>query len=480
MAIENARLFEEAHRKQDCLAASTEITRQLLSSEGDEPLHVIARRLQLDADADAVNVVLPTPDGQRLMVEVATGAGAEQVTAMTYSTGGTASQAVLTSGRAILIVDYSQQHEHLVHLSEAIPVGPLMVLPLGAPPRVRGALVVARLHGRARFSAADLDMAATFANHAAVALELADARTDQQRLVLLEDRDRIARDLHDHVIQRLFAAGLTIESVAAGLGADPRADRLAQVVIDVDATIRQIRDSIFQLRGPLAAETAQPRTRLFVLAVELTPLPGFEPRVSFAGPVDAVRPRLRARGSRRGGPRSAHQCRAARPCQRRHRRHQRDCHRRHRQRRRHRRHRTAQRPGQPMPPRRTPRRPLHDHLATTPPRADRQGRRDEPAMDDPAALTTPAPTPASTARPPTRRSPCSCSTTTRSYVAVSPTSSALNPTSGSSGKPAPAPKPSPASPPAVPGWRSWTRNCPTATASTCAARSAPPIRRSAA
>jgi signal transduction histidine kinase len=290
VAIENARLFEEARRKQDWLAASTEITRQLLSSEGDEPLQVIARRLQHLADADAVNVVLPTPGGERLMVEVATGAGADQVTAMTYPTERTASHAVLAAGEPLLMADYSAQDTHLVHLSDAIPVGPLMVLPLGAPPRVRGALVVARLHGRPRFSDADLTMASTFANHAAVALELADARADQQRVVLLEDRDRIARDLHDHVIQRLFAAGLTVESIAAGLGTDTRAARLAQVVGEVDATIRQIRDSIFQLRGPLAAQTAELRTGLFDLATELTPLLGFEPRVSFAGPVDAVVP----------------------------------------------------------------------------------------------------------------------------------------------------------------------------------------------
>src|SRR6185312_6605876 len=76
VAIANARLFDEAQRRQDWLQASTEITRQLLSNEGEEPLQVIARRLQRIADADAVNVVLPTPDGGKLMVEVATGAGA--------------------------------------------------------------------------------------------------------------------------------------------------------------------------------------------------------------------------------------------------------------------------------------------------------------------------------------------------------------------------------------------------------------------
>ena len=94
-----------------------------------------------------------------------------------------------------------------------------MVAAAGGAPAVRGALVVGRLLGRPAFTDADLDMATTFANHAALALELADARADQQRMALLEDRDRIARDLHDHVIQRLFAAGLTVQSVAAALAA---------------------------------------------------------------------------------------------------------------------------------------------------------------------------------------------------------------------------------------------------------------------
>ncbi|SHF54496.1 Histidine kinase-, DNA gyrase B-, and HSP90-like ATPase [Jatrophihabitans endophyticus] len=291
VAIENARLFEESQRKQEWLEAENEITRQLLASEGDEPLQVIARRLQQVADADAVNVVLPTVDGEHLMIEVATGDGADEVTAMIYPTEGTASQAVLGSGEPILIADHARQSKFLVHLSDVVDVGPLMVVPLGATPRVRGALVVARRHERPRFTETDLHLASTFANHAAVALELADARTDQQRVVLLEDRERIARDLHDHVIQRLFAAGLTLESVAAGLGGGTRgAQRLMQVVNDVDETIAKIRDSIFQLRGPLAARTAELRTRVFELATEMTPVLGRAPRVSFAGPVDAVVP----------------------------------------------------------------------------------------------------------------------------------------------------------------------------------------------
>jgi len=289
VAIENARLFGEARRRQDWLQASTEITRQLLSAEGEEPLQVIARRLQRIADADAVNVVLPS-GGDRLMVQVATGAGAEQMRGVTYPIQDTVSQLVLKTGQPVLVGDITSADQRTVHLSEVVPVGPLMILPLVGTQRVRGALIVGRLHGRTLFSEADLEMATTFANHAAVALELADARSDRERIALLEDRDRIARDLHDHVIQRLFGAGLTVESVASGLRNDPRAPRLAQVVDDIDETIRQIRTSIFQLRGALGPQAGAVRSRLLGVVGEVAPCLGFAPYVAFDGPVDTVVP----------------------------------------------------------------------------------------------------------------------------------------------------------------------------------------------
>ena len=133
-------------------------------------------------------------------------------------------------------------------------------------------------------------MATTFANHASIALELADARIDQQRVVLLEDRDRIARDLHDHVIQRLFAIGLTVQSVAGTMATDDRAARLERVVSDIDDTIRQTRTSIFELRGPLGPETGTVRNRVLQVVDEVSALLTFEPDVRFAGPVDSVVP----------------------------------------------------------------------------------------------------------------------------------------------------------------------------------------------
>jgi two-component system, NarL family, sensor histidine kinase DevS len=289
VAIENARLYEQSQRRQDWLQASAKITRQLLSAEGEEPLQLIAREARQIADADVVTVVLPTESRERMMVEVAAGRAADELTGMSYPIERTLTGLALSSGHPVLVGD-ADDSDYDSHLSEVLPVGPVMVLPLVGTVDTRGALVIARLRGRNRFDDADLDMATTFANHAAVALELADGRENQQRMILLEDRDRIARDLHDHVIQRLFAAGLAVESVAARPGSDETSLRLRRVVTELDETIRQIRTSIFQLRGPMTAEVGTTRSAVLSVVSELQPVLGFEPRVTFAGPVDLAAP----------------------------------------------------------------------------------------------------------------------------------------------------------------------------------------------
>ena len=287
VAIENARLFEESRRKQEWLAASTEITQQLLASAGKDPLLLIAERIQRVADADAVNVVLRVGDGERLMIEVAIGAGSDQLREVSYPMHQTVSGLVMETGQPVLIDDVSDHGQLTVHLSEVVDVGPLMALPFGRAPSVRGAVLVARLHGRGKFSPADLNVAAMFADYASVALELTTARAAQQRVELLEDRDRIARDLHDHVIQQLFASGLTLQGLATSDGSGIFANRLTRVVSDIDDTIRQIRASIFELRGPLAADTADLRMRVMDIAAQVAPLLGFQPRLRFVGPLDA-------------------------------------------------------------------------------------------------------------------------------------------------------------------------------------------------
>jgi signal transduction histidine kinase len=286
-AIENARLFAESRRRQEWLQASTEVTRQLLSIDRRNPLGLIAERVRQLAEADVVTVVLPGRDGT-LAVDVAVGAAAEQLAGVSYPSEGTLSGLAITSGRPVMIGDAQQEDTYTVHLAEVLPIGPVMAIPFVGSRGSRGALVAGRLHGRRHFNDVELDMAMTFANHAAVALELADARADQQRIALLEDRDRIARDLHDHVIQRLFASGLTVQSVASSLRNDPRSSRLGQVIDDLDEMIRQIRTSIFELRGPLAPTKDTVRTQILDVVNDLVDALGFSPAVRFAGPVDTI------------------------------------------------------------------------------------------------------------------------------------------------------------------------------------------------
>lgn len=286
IAIENARLYDEARRRQEWLHASAEISRQLLGSES-EALNLIARQAKRLADADAATIVMPTPDRATLTVVVASGAGASELASRTYPMAGTFAELAVELGQPIRIEDGSHGHERRILIAEQIPVGPVLLLPLRGTHGVQGALTVGRLRGRPPFTEADLEMANVFANHAAVALELAAARERQQRMLLLKERDLLASDLHDHVIQRLFAAGLTLQSTAVGLPDGQQAERLTRVVAEFDDTIRQIRTSIFATGG-LGDRAITVQTRLLGVIAEAGPLLGFDPEVHFVGPLDTV------------------------------------------------------------------------------------------------------------------------------------------------------------------------------------------------
>ena len=288
-AIENARSYDAASRRQRWLQASSDSTLRMLTGTPVEMFESIARSVQELADADVVTVVQPTTDRQSLVVEVAVGEGAEELMSSAYPAGGTLSEHVLATA-APVVADSSRDplpDELSVYLRSVVPVGPVMVLPLlgTVPTRPRGVLVVGRLLGRPRFGKDEVEMASAFANHASVALELLEARRDQQRVLLLEDRARIARDLHDHVIQQLFAAGMGLQGVAAGLD-EPAAAQVERIVEQVDEAIRQIRSSIFQLTPQRFS--GQLRKAVLDATGEVTPALGFSPEVSFSGPVDLL------------------------------------------------------------------------------------------------------------------------------------------------------------------------------------------------
>jgi signal transduction histidine kinase len=285
VAIDKARLFEEARRRQEWQAASTDVTRRVLA--GDEgALRLIARRVNVLADADITTVVVPV-EGE-LFVAVAEGRDAVGVEGARYAASGTLSEHVLQSGKPVRLVDAEHTANldgRAIYLAGQVRVGPVMVLPLLGREQVRGTLVVMRGPRRRAFTQAEAEMATTFASHASVALELAEARRDQQRALLLEDRARIARDLHDHVIQQVFAAGLVVQATASRLQ-DPAGVRaLQEVVGNLDDAIRQIRVSIFQLQPPAPGGL---RAAVMEVVADVRPGLGLDPRVDLDGPLDSV------------------------------------------------------------------------------------------------------------------------------------------------------------------------------------------------
>jgi signal transduction histidine kinase len=285
-AISNARLYQESQLQHRWLGASVEIGAQLLAAVGEDPLHLVARRAIEIGDADLVTVSLLNDDRTEIVVEAAFGFGADELIARRFAVADTIAGTVVNERRPLLVPS-ATAGPLSSPIASVIEAGPVMVLPLMGTQQVHGVMSLVRHSGRPAFTTSDLDMAAGFANHASVALELAGARAAEQRVVLLEDRERIARDLHDHVIQELFAIGLSLESTAMQLGADtPAGQRITQRVADLDRTIRQIRTSIFELRGPLAAPADGIRQRILSIASDLTPALGFPPNVAFAGLVD--------------------------------------------------------------------------------------------------------------------------------------------------------------------------------------------------
>ena len=285
IAIENARLFEEARVRSEWLAASTEVTRRVLA--GDEgALRLVAREVHDLANADLTTVVVPVDT--ELLVAVAEGRDAAGIEDTRYAASGTLSQHVLHSGKPVRLVDAEDTaavEGRTIYLTGQVRVGPVMVLPLLGREEVRGTLVVMRGRRRRPFSHVDAEMATTFANHASVALELAEARRDQQRVLLLEDRARIARDLHDHVIQQIFAAGLVIQATASSIRDGATVKELQEVVGTLDDAIKQIRVSIFQLQPPVPGGL---RAAVMDVVAEAQPALGLSPRIDLDGPLDSV------------------------------------------------------------------------------------------------------------------------------------------------------------------------------------------------
>jgi signal transduction histidine kinase len=291
VAIENARLYAEARRQQQWLRANAEVTQRLLSE--DEPRDVLAlvtRQALEMAGADLVVLALPAGGGGQLVVEHAAGAGAEGALGLVLPVGGSASGMVMAGGKPLAVDDFSDDERVARAARDRLGLGPAVLVPLGSAGKVRGVLTAGRHRGSLPLSPPAVEMLITFAAQAGIGLELAEHRKDAQRLALFEDRDRIARDLHDLVIQRLFATGMSLQG-SAGLIADPEAaNRVGQAVDALDETIRDIRSAIFTLQSRPQPRPAGIRARILEVIGEMTETLGFAPSVRMEERLDAVVP----------------------------------------------------------------------------------------------------------------------------------------------------------------------------------------------
>jgi len=289
VALENARLYEEATLQQRWLRASSELTIALLS--GASPAAVLGdltrQALELSG-ADLVTLALPDDDGRRLTLEYAEGDGAAGARGLVVPAGKSLSGQVLATGEPVTVENFAVDprtadvtRQPMGHL------GPAVLFPLGTPGNVRGVLTVGRAQGRPPLAPGAISVVAAFAAQAAIALALADSRADAERLSVFEDRDRIARDLHDLVIQRLYATGMSLEGTMTMITKHEVADRVRNAVDAMDDTIRDIRGTIFALQSRGRASAPRLRAEIVALADEMAEMLGLAPALRLGSGLDS-------------------------------------------------------------------------------------------------------------------------------------------------------------------------------------------------
>lgn len=242
VAIENSRLYERTRSRQRWLEASNEVRAALLPGADETaaaPLITARARELAGADTTALAVPDPGAPADRLLVVAADGAGADDLLGLTTPVDGTVAGRVLRTGVAESVPEsdvlFGRGH------------GPAIVVPLGGSGA--GVLVAANRPGAPAVTDDAVELTVSFALEVAVAIQLAEARHAQQQLDLYADRDRIARDLHDQVIQRLFATGMSLESLIRQVPAAAQ-PKLHRAVDDLDQSIRDIRSTIYALQAP--------------------------------------------------------------------------------------------------------------------------------------------------------------------------------------------------------------------------------------
>ena len=295
MAIENARLAERAESRRKWGQAATEMATALLSgADPDEVLRAVSTQVSALTNADMAGVLAPShDDSDSMTIVAAVGPAAPDYEGVRMPVNGTYLGALQEAGIPRLMEDISTMpvigRRAAVVVELTAEFGPGMIAPMGNTPG-RGLLAVLRSKGREPFSPDELDLLAAFGAQAAVVLELARAQQRERRLQVQADRDRIARDLHDHVVQRIFATGLALDRISRSLEeTSPEvAARISMRVDELDGTIARIRSSIFELQDAGDEDPVVVRRRIGEAVRSVTEAHGLRPDLRIRNEVEGL------------------------------------------------------------------------------------------------------------------------------------------------------------------------------------------------
>ncbi|MGW4837497.1 GAF domain-containing protein [Streptomyces globisporus] len=304
IAIGNARLYGTARQRERWIAGAAAVTTALLTgSDAADALMTVAEQARVLAGASAGVILQPTAAGGMEIVTASTPDDPAGIVGTVIEPGSPVLVQLL-GGEPVFIDDSATDPRMTTGVRSRF--GPSMMLPLQSGGRLIGTLALPRRRGERPYTDLDRLLATQFASQAALALVLADAQADREQLAVYEDRDRIARDLHDLVVQRLFATEMMLEPTrrraaseesagAAEAGGGGEAEEqaeagvlLGRAVDELDSTIQEVRTAIFALQQPPAAAPSTFRGRVLRETGGAAALLGFPPSVQFTGAVDAL------------------------------------------------------------------------------------------------------------------------------------------------------------------------------------------------
>ncbi|WP_068017240.1 sensor histidine kinase [Nocardia mexicana] len=293
VAIDNARLYQASRTQQQWITATRDIATEFLSgTDPDEVLGDVVEHARTLTRSDFALLAIPADpdtaaeDLTELTVTQTAGSDSRSV-APTLSLTGTEVGGALLHGRPVRVDD-----RHGTPLGATLPgAGPAMILPLRTTDAILGVLIVAGTAETGSFGEETAELAAAFADQAALAMQMADAQQRMRELDVLSDRDRIARDLHDHVIQRLFTLGLHAQGTLARARNPDIRQRLSTLVDDLQQVIHDVRTSVFDLHGG-DSQITRLRQRLHDAVHQPTAATGIAADLRVSGPLSVIDPAL--------------------------------------------------------------------------------------------------------------------------------------------------------------------------------------------